>query len=92
MILKKVLATIQSSGLVNASLISQELGIPRSLVEYAIEQLKTNGYIASLGEESHGKSSCRTCLLKSSCSISQLNPLKLYIVTEKGQKLLESRF
>jgi len=49
MILKKVLATIQSSGLVNASLISQELGIPRSLVEYAIEQLKTNGYIASLG-------------------------------------------
>lgn len=89
LILKKVLGCIYEKGYIKADEVSQELGVSRGLVEYAIQKMKDKEYlipVASLNREA----SCSFCPLKSTCNIKTAGTAKSYVLTEKGKELLKS--
>jgi len=77
-----VLENIYRKGYLKIDEISQELGIPKSLVEQIIQELKNKEYlkIATSLEEAY----CSFCPLKSKCHIKTAGIIRSYILTEKA--------
>lgn len=89
LILKKVLEYICDKGRIKVDEISQELGIPKGLVEHIAQELKGKEYLKAVtpsGEEG----SCSFCPLRFTYQIKTAGGVKSYMLTEKGKKLLES--
>jgi len=82
LVIREVLEHIYRKGYVKVDEISEELGIPKSLVEHVIRELKNKKYL----EEAY----CSFCPLKSKCHIKTAGVIKSYILTEKAKRLLKT--
>jgi len=88
LVIREVLEHIYRKGYVKVDEISEELGIPKSLVEHVIRELKNKKYLEILIplEEAY----CSFCPLKSKCHIKTAGVIKSYILTEKAKRLLKT--
>jgi len=82
-----VLENIYRKGYLKIDEISQELGIPKSLVEQIVQELKNKEYLKIVTplEEAY----CSFCPLTSKCHIKTAGIARCYILTEKAKKLLK---
>ena len=82
-----MLENIYRKGYLKIDEISQELGIPKSLVEQIIQELKNKEYLKIVIplKETY----CSFCPLKSKCHIKTAGIVRSYILTEKAKKLLK---
>ena len=82
-----MLENIYRKGYLKIDEISQELGIPKSLVEQIIQELKNKEYlkIVTPVEETY----CSFCPLKSKCHIKTAGIVRSYILTEKAKNCLK---
>ena len=82
-----MLENIYRKGYLKIDEISRELGIPKSLVEQIIQELKNKNYLKIVTplEEAY----CSLCPLRSKCHIKTAGIVRSYILTEKAKRLLE---
>ena len=82
-----MLENIYRKGYLKIDEISQELGMPKSLVEQMIQELKNKEYlkIATPLEEA----AVSFCPLKSKCHIKTAGIVRSYILTEKAKNCLK---
>jgi len=82
-----VLENIYRKGYLKIDEISRELGIPKSLVEQIIQELKNKNYLKIITplEEAY----CSLCPLRSKCHIKTAGIARCYMLTEKAKKYLK---
>jgi DNA-binding MarR family transcriptional regulator len=90
MFLKKMLEYISDKGYIKVDEISQQFGVSKSFVEYAIQELLRKEYIKMFSSEDE-KTTCALCPFKNVCYMRKAKGIKYYVLTEKGKELLSRR-
>jgi len=67
--------------------ISQQFGVPKSFVEYAVQELLRKEYIKMFNSEDE-KITCALCFHKNAYFLRKAKGIKYYVLTEKGKGLL----
>lgn len=86
--LKDILKMIKKERYISKSKIAKELNTTEDVIEQAFSQLYNMGYINIQNSKECSELKCRGCAYASLCN--KKVPLNTIIITEKGEKILNS--